>query len=128
MKKGQTGISINVYINEALKEDEELVQMVNGNIYPVVCNQDTTFPFIVHYRDSITTDYTKCGRVGDTVNFSVEIASKKYKEGMDIAERVRAVLELKRNTYFQDLLLDSVEEFYAENTFVQRLSFTAKIL
>lgn len=126
MKK--SGLSINVKISELLKKDKDLVERCNGDIYPLAANQDTAFPFIVHYRNTVTPTYTKCGRACDKVTFSVEIAATKYIESMELAEMVRADLELVNDDTLSDVMLTSTTEFFSMDAFVQRLDFEATIL
>ena len=53
-----TGISVLKSIYKLLVANEDLVAMVDNKMFPLIANENTTFPFIVYQRDSIYTEYT----------------------------------------------------------------------
>ena len=120
-----TAISVNKYIFQILSTDRQLKELVKEKIYPLIAEESTTFPFIIFKRNNIVTDYTKDGRVNDTVDVSIAIAAKNYNQTVAIAERVRELLELKRNEYFKLIQLTSVAEDYVDDAFIQELTFSA---
>lgn len=123
----QTGISINKHIYTLLSTNAELKQLVGTNIFPLVAEEETTFPFIVFRRSNITTSYAKKEIANDTVIFTVSIADTNYAKTVEIAETVRNILELHTDDYFALIHLESVTEDFVENAYIQELSFNAII-
>lgn len=123
----QTGLSINKYIYAILSSSNELKEIVGGNIYPLVAEEETTFPFVVFRRSNMTPNYAKKQAANDSVSFVVSIADTNYSKTVDIAEIIRHNLELHSDDYFQLIQLESVSEDFVENAYVQELNFNAII-
>ena len=77
-----TGISILKSIYKLLSANVELTSIVGNRMYPIIANEDTTFPFIVYQRDSVSAEYTKDWRTNDNINISINIASTTYNQSM----------------------------------------------
>ena len=124
-----TAISINKYISSILKGNEELMKKVHSNIYPLIANQDTTFPFIIHQRDAVIANYTKDGRSNDSASFTITIRSKSYADSIELTEIIRGLFERRHDNYFKLVQLSSVTEEYNGNddSFTQRITFVATI-
>ena len=123
----QTGLSINKYIYAILSNSDELKKIVGNNIFPLVAEEETSFPFVVFRRNNITPNYAKIQGVNDLVSFVVSIADTNYSKTVEISEIIRNELELHRDDYFQSIQLESVSEDFIENAYVQELNFTAII-
>ena len=95
-----------------------------------MANADTTYPFIVYARTSLRVDYRKEGITENSVEFQVIAVSDNYVESLEVANRIRGVLELLRykdeTIYISECKLSSVSEEYMEDAFIQRLTFTMK--
>lgn len=101
-------------------------------VYPLIADQGTTYPFIVYKRRSLEAADTK-----DRFNYQeiavvdIIIAAEKYDESIELAEKVKNILEHKRGTYnnisIDDIfLIDADEDFLEPNIFIQKI--TIKIL
>lgn len=123
----ETAISCNKHIYQLLSNDSLLTSMVGKKIYPLVAEESVTYPFVIFTKESVNGNYTKDFLQYDTVTISVAIAANNYYETVSIAERVRAILENHRDSYFLSVLLDNVTEEYLEDAFLQQLQFSAKI-
>lgn len=124
-------ILIGKLIYKILAEDETLSAMVTPKkIFPLVANADTTFPFIVYARTSLGVEYCKDGIVENTIEFQLLSVSNNYVESLEVANRIRCVLELLRyqdeDIAITECRLTSVTEEYMEDAFIQRLVFTLK--
>jgi len=116
-----------------LQANTDLTDLVDTNsIYPYVCNENTSLPFIVYIVDSITPIYDKDNWDYDECTFSVESYSKGYAALEDIAYQVREALELKAGTYesikVRNLRMVSQEEEGFEMAFSNKLTFTIEII
>ena len=119
-----TGISILKSIYKLLSSNVELTSIVGNRMYPIIANEDTTFPFIVYQRDSVSAEYTKDWRTNDNINISINIASTTYNQSIDIAELVRTAIEGKRVDNINTIRLTGCDEDFVENTYIQSLHFS----
>lgn len=107
-----------------------LLSPITRNIYPLVAENSTRFPFIVYSRDSLISSYCKDGLYEDEVTLTVNIATAKYDEGVSMAEQVRETLTI--NKYETDgmkisSVMTNATEAYADTCYVQTLIFDIKI-
>lgn len=123
----ETAISANKHIYSLLKQDSQLGEMVGDKIYPLVAEESVTYPFVIFSKETVNGNYSKDLLMYDSATISVAIAANNYFETVNIAERVRAILENHRDSYFYNILLENVTEEYIEDAFVQQLQFSAKI-
>ena len=123
----ETSISVNKHIYNLLINDEILNGMVDKKIYPLVAEESVTYPFIIFTKESAMANYTKDLLTYDTVTISVAIAATNYSQTVEIAERVRQILENRRDDYFYNILFVFVTEDFVEDAYIQQLKFSAKI-
>ena len=101
---------------DSLKVGKEIYSLLNGNdsltgvvgskIYPIIVEKETTYPFIVYKRSNIIPSYTK------DFHFKDEVASM-----------VRDILEDKRFADIESIKLESADEDFIDDAYVQTLSF-----
>lgn len=123
----ETAISVNKHIYTILTGDTQLRELVSDKIYPIIAEETVCYPFIIFTKETVDAAYTKDFLTYDNVTFSVAIAANNYFETVQIAERVRAILDNFRDNYFMTVLLNNVTEEYVEDAFIQQLQFSAKI-
>lgn len=123
----ETSISVNKHIYNLLINDEILNGMVSKKIYPLIAEESVTYPFIIFTKESAMANYTKDLLMYDTVTISVAIAATNYIQTVEIAERVRQILENRRDDYFYNILFDEVTEDFVEDAYIQQLKFSVKI-
>lgn len=123
----ETAISVNKHIYQLLSSDSGLTSMVDNKIYPLVAEESVTYPFVIFTKESVSGNYSKDFLVNDTVTISVVVAASNYFQTVNIAERIRAILENYRDGYFLSILLDNVTEEFIEDAYIQQLQFSAKI-
>lgn len=114
-----------------LSSNQQLVSMVDGNIFPLIAEINTTFPFIVYKREAVTPQYTKDYWTSDEVMINVMVASNDYVESIEIADLVRQSLDQKQGEYsgikIRDLRLIQADEDFIDDTYIQYLTFKIKI-
>lgn len=129
MNKMKNGLLIGRLIYKLLSESEQL-SAIKKKIFPLVANSDTTYPFIVYSRTSLNVLYCKDGIVEDTIEVQVLAVSDNYVESLEVANKIRSILELMRykdeDVCVTECKLSSVTEEFVEDAFVQRLNFTIK--
>lgn len=84
-------------IHNILTNDAEVLKYVKSeNIFPLVSDEGTSFPFIVFGRDGIQVNYqSKDGPLEDYVTIHFYICATEYSESCYIANAVRNALEMK---------------------------------
>ena len=97
----ESSISVIKHIFRILSSDKTLNEMVGNKIFPIIAENDITFPFILVTRTSITPITFKTGVAVDKVTFQVVIEDVDYFRTVNIAERVRELLELRHSDYFK---------------------------
>ena len=123
----ESSISINKHIFSILTSDKSLKEMVGTKIFPIVADDDVKFPYIILERTSIT-PYTYKGGVGyDKVTFQIKIADSDYINTINIAEKVRELLELRTSSYFKRIEFVGNTEDYVNSIYTQTLQFSAMI-
>ena len=118
---------------DSLKVGKEIYSLLNGNdsltgvvgskIYPIIAEKETTYPFIVYKRSNIIPDYTKDFHFKDEVIIDIICVSDNYSESVDIASMVRDILEDKRFADIESIKLESADEDFIDDAYVQTLSF-----
>lgn len=123
----ESSISINKHIFSILTSDKSLKEMVGTKIFPIVADDDVKFPYIILERTSIT-PYTYKGGVGyDKATFQIKIADSDYINTINIAEKVRELLELKTSSYFKRIEFSNCNEDFMNDTYRRTLQFIAII-
>jgi hypothetical protein len=123
----ETGISINKHLYSILKSNDKINEYVNGNIYPIVAEEDTKFPFITFTKTDVFGSYSKDGWEYDTVPFTVSIVANDYITTVEIAEIVRNLFDWRHNSYFKKVEFKGCTESYSNSVYVQTLNFSATI-
>ena len=120
------------YLRDFMVNNAELMELVSSkNIFPLVANADTTFPFIVYSRTSLTPVYTKNLLSDNEASFTVIVVSNKYTQSLYIANAVRHALEGYRykdsSVDIHPIRLDSVTEDTVDDAYIQRMTFSFSI-
>ena len=119
---------IGKYIRKFLTENQEVNSLTHGNIGPLVANENTTFPFIVFSRSSLTPDYDKDGNYQDNIEVQIIAVSNDYTQVIDVANAVRKAID--RHTYSDDTIditsmrLSTAQEEYVDDAYLQILTFS----
>lgn len=103
------------------------------SVYPVVCDKDTNFPFIIYRRTGLTHANTKDRfSYQELATVEVVVAGSTYQQSLQIAKQVLGRMEHTRGLYegisISEIKLVNAEEDYIEDAFIQRLTFQIEIL
>ena len=110
-----------------LKENKSLTDKVGNKIYPIIVEKDTNYPFIVYKRSNVIPDYTKDYHFKDYVIVDIICVSNHYVESVEIASLVRESLEDKRIGDINSIRLESADEDFIDDAYIQTLSFNLTI-
>lgn len=97
------------------------------NVYPLVADEGTTFPFIIYKRTSGYSNSAKDGLFSIVANIDVLVAAQSYEESIELADKILTKLESSNGhivgyDVWSIKMIDS-SEVWVENTFVQTLKF-----
>ena len=110
-----------------LSNDADLVEKVENKIYPLIADVNTTFPFIVYRRNGIEPLNSKDRfTINTTTYISIVVASDKYDESIEIAERIIKALSKGIYQGIMDISLVDADEDYIDDTFIQTLTYNIK--
>lgn len=102
-----------------------------SKIFPVAVDQ-AELPYIVYRRNGLEQNPTKTGYPGaDTAKIEVLCCTKTYTEGIELAEKVREALDMRRATsggiVMRACMLTDSNEYFDSDAYVQSLTFNIKI-
>ena len=122
-------IEIGKFIYSLLCTDSRLATLVGNKIFPLIVENETTYPFIVYKRSDMKSNYTKDIHLSDDVFIDIICVSENYLSGLEIAGIIIELLEDKR---FKDKGIEKIQSEYAnedylENAFIQNLGFKITI-
>ena len=110
-----------------LKENKSLTDIVGNKIYPIIVEKDTNYPFIVYKRSNVIPEYTKDYHFKDFVIVDIICVSNHYVESVEIATLVRESLEDKKYGDIVSIRLESADEDFIDDAYIQTLTFNLTI-
>ena len=110
-----------------LKENKSLTDIVGNKIYPIIVEKDTNYPFIVYKRSNVIPEYTKDYHFKDFVIVDIICVSNHYVESVEIATLVRESLEDKKYGDIVSIRLESADEDFVDDAYIQTLTFNLTI-
>ena len=119
------------YIQNILESNEEVMSLLNDDdkkIFTFNRSDELEFPFICHYRNNITTTYTKDLHWYNTVNYTVKCISNDYEQVLELVNAARHALETYRwkdnDIFIHPIQLVSVSEYPDDDAIVEELQFS----
>ena len=125
-------ILVGQYLWKIVTDNEEVKELISKDkVQPLFALADTTFPFVVYSRDSLTPTYTKDMLSGNAVSFTFIVVSNKYWQTLNLANAVRHSLECKQykdeDITIHPIKLTSMYEESIDDAYVQRMTFTMDV-
>ena len=114
-------------IYSILSKNKSLTDKVGNKIYPIIVEKDTNYPFIVYKRSNVIPDYTKDYHFKDYVIVDIICVSNHYVESVEIATLVRESLEDKKYGDIVSIRLESADEDFIDDAYIQTLTFNLTI-
>lgn len=126
----KTSLSAGAVIRAVLLEDAEVAARTN-KVFPVVADS-AELPYILYRRASLSSNPQKSGQPGaDEIQVEVICFTERYGEGVELAEAVRAALDMvsaeHEGMHMRSCYLLESEEAYQNDAFVQQLVFSIKM-
>lgn len=113
-------------VRSMLLANEEIKDIIDGKIFPLVAPDDTKGTFIVYQRDKYQVDRTKMGANLESCWVYVSIVSDNYDQSQDLAEKVFITLNGDHDNGLRIWLNDSTEDVIGEGVnkkYIQVLLF-----
>lgn len=123
----KTSISYSKEVYKTLSESEDLVNIVQDKIFPIVAETDTSYPYLIFKKETVPSTVTKTCIACDNVNYYFTAVAKNYFETCDILEIVRKLFEGRHDEQILDMELNSISEDYIDGAYIQTIVFTAQI-
>lgn len=106
---------------------DTLHDLVDNRVYPLVADNNVSFPFIIYQRTGLTSEATKDGFIQDDVRMRITVVAETYSKSLSLAKQVRERMEVKDADYdgmtVEEVSLLSGSEEYINNAFIQTLEF-----
>lgn len=122
-------INLNNSTYGLLNSNSGLTAIIQGKIFPLIIPENTSLPAIVIERN-FTGNYTNDGQNWYDSTLTITILSVTYNEGVTIATLVDNILDNYRSeasgNHIMDCHLESCDEGYQEDAFVQKLIYSVK--
>lgn len=129
MGVSKTSLSAGNIINKILTENAEVASKTRL-IFPIVVDK-AQLPYIVYRRVGLDQNPVKGRRGSGSVTIDVVCYTKGYTEGVELAEAVRDALEGEQieadGLVMRSCYLSDSEETWADDAYIQSLTFTIKI-
>ena len=115
-----------------LQADAEVKKLLDEKIFPLVADENTTFPFMVYRRNGLDVEGNKDSFVDEqNVKMEFAVASDSYGSSLNIAIKVTDALVGKRGAFLginiSRIELSDATEDYIDDAYVQNLVFKIKI-
>ena len=115
-------------IRAILLEDEDIVNQVDTNIFPIIAPEKTTGDFIIYTRTKYAKSAVKMGVYQDECEVAVVGISENYDDAISLASKIDNALSglhTLNGVKLQITLADSTETF-EDDKYIETLVFTIK--
>lgn len=116
-------------IRDILLKDEEIVNQVHTNIFPLIAPETTVGDFIIYVRNKYNKSTVKMGVYQDECEVAVVGISDNYDSAIALASKIDNALSgqhtLENGVRLQIILSDSTETF-EDDKYIETLVFTIK--
>ncbi len=124
-------IEIGKTIYTLLSANASLTNLIGNKIYPLVIPADEQLPVVVYERQG-NNDSTKDGGAVNNINFDITILSENYAEAIRIAVTIHQILNdysgVVNGVKIIKIKLTNINETYAEDAFIESLSYSIKAI
>jgi len=122
-------IKLGAAIYSILLSSSILTGYTSNKVYPLIIPENTQLPCVVYERNG-DFEYTRDGVGVATSVIDITILSEDYTECINITQAVYDVLQLYKGIVSGINILDTrligLSETYAENAYIQKLTFSIK--
>lgn len=123
MLPAENKFKVSSVIRDLLAQNEELMGMVSGRIFPLYAKDNTKGDFILYKREEYSIDHTKMGDSGNKCQVFVNVVSDDYDRSQDIAVLIFGILHGDYSDGMKIRLVDSTEDT-VDKKYIQVLLFS----
>lgn len=120
-------IKIGAAVYSILSSNATITGYIGNKIFPLVIPENTLLPCIVYERNS-DVEYTRDGAGISTSVIDITCLSEDYTECINIAQAVYDIMNCYKGIVsgisIVDTRLSGLAETFAENAYIQKLTFT----
>ena len=116
-------------IRTILLSNQDIINQVGNNVYPIIAPEGTDADFILYKRIQYSKLTVKQGVYEDRCELAVIAVCDNYDNSIDLASKIDNALtgkHLLENGYRLEIVLSDSTETYEDNKFIQTLTFTIK--
>lgn len=124
-------IKIGSVIVDIILSNEEIKNIIDSRIFPLIADNSATFPFILYRRSSATNADYKDIHCDNSAYMELMVVTDIYEAGVDLAVMVENQLKGKRGTFnsipIGDISIPDSFEDYISGSYVQYLKLKIKV-
>lgn len=126
-------LNIGKFIYDTIKADTKLTDDLNisTNIFPIVAEDGTPYPFITYKRTGLSSNSCKDGYYEDIVRVEIKAICATYIQSVEVINRIRELFERQHIEYddmsIEDVIIENASENYEYNAFTQTINLVFKI-
>lgn len=126
-------LNIGSFIYDKINADKQLTEKlgISNNIFPIVAEDGTNYPFITYRRTGLTSNSSKDGYYEDIVRVEIKAICATYIQSVQVINRIRELFECQHFEYenmtIEDASIENASENYEYNAFTQTINLVFKI-
>ncbi len=124
-------LNIGSFIYDTIKADTQLTKKLGNNIFPIVAEDGTPYPFVTYKRTGLTSTCCKDGYYEDIVRVEIKAICATYIDSIEVINRIRKLFEKQDIEYedmrIEDVTIENASENYEYNAFTQTINLVLKI-
>lgn len=126
-------LNIGSFIYDKINADKQLTEKlgISNNIFPIVAEDGTNYPFITYRRTGLTSNSSKDGYYEDIVRVEIKAICATYIQSVQVINRIRELFGCQHFEYenmtIEDASIENASENYEYNAFTQTINLVFKI-
>lgn len=124
-------LNIGSFIYDTIKADTQLTDKLDNNIFPIVAEDGTQYPFVTYKRTGLSSNNCKDGYYEDIVRVEIKAICATYIQSIEVINRIRQLFEKQHFDYedmeIEDVAIENASENYEYNAFTQTINLVFKI-
>ena len=126
-------LNIGSIIYDKINADKQLTEKlgISNNIFPIVAEDGTNYPFITYRRTGLVSNNCKDGYYEDIVRVEIKAICATYIQSVQVINRIRELFECQHFEYenmtIEDTSIENASENYEYNAFTQTINLVFKI-
>lgn len=124
-------LNIGSFIYDTIKADTQLTDKLDNNIFPIVAEDGTQYPFVTYKRTGLSSNNCKDGYYEDIVRVEIKAICATYIQSIEVINRIRQLFEKQHFDYedmeIEDVTIENASENYEYNAFTQTINLVFKI-